>query len=757
MILKYFYIDNIKFNYTLEFDTLDPKNDWKLNAPLIEYFETLGITIPHYCYHKNLSIAGNCRMCLIELKKSPKPVVSCAMTAKSSLATNSEIYTNSPLVKKARENVMEFLLLNHPLDCPICDQGGECDLQDQSLFFGLTKKRFYSFKRVVLNKNIGPIVKTLMTRCIHCTRCVRFATEIAGVENLGIFGRGINSEIGTYVNKIFQSELSGNVIDICPVGALTSKPYPFIGRNWELKTLNSLDVSDGFGLDIQILLKNNKIIKVLPGYNSKDKINNWISDKTRFLFDGMFTPDRKLDKTIISGSNNGITLSYWEQMFKDLVHTIYFYDHLNRHCFKINQIFFVFDDTISLEVLSLLQTISKKFPFFKIRKTNKLAISKDFETDLQVSTATDFDSLNKTNVCLLIGTNPRYEGSYLNLKLKKRMSKGGFKVFTFNNLNNLTFPTISLGNNTKTLKNIVEGKHSICQSIKEAKRVLLVINSSVFERQDVKSITDLMNFLKLNTTIQTDFWNGYNMINNSLNSTGVNLLNHFETFNNNDLKSSNLIYFINTNLSKTKLRKLVDLKLLNYLTTPSIHKCLVEQNSKITPLINNKWRSNLQSYKHFYLPNNVFFETAGSYVNTEGIIKKTIKIVSSKKNTKDDWQLLRKFYAMVKHITFVSNPLCNKTIQFNCKNLLNFKNFTSFLYLNATNLSKLCLYLPNTTNQNFNIKAKNYSLKKSILNNTILKKNINDFYIDGFDLYSKFSFTMINCSNILRSEKTNFK
>jgi NADH dehydrogenase/NADH:ubiquinone oxidoreductase subunit G len=191
------------------------------------------------------------------------------MNAKSCLA-NGAIHTNSSLVKKARENVLEFLLLNHPLDCPICDQGGECDLQDQSLFFGLTKKRFYSFKRVVMNKNIGPIVKTVMTRCIHCTRCVRFATEIAGVENMGTFGRGLQSEIGTYVEKIFQSELSGNVIDLCPVGALTSKPYPFVNRNWELKSIVSIDFLDGFGTSIQLFIKDNRIIKILPAYN---KIN----------------------------------------------------------------------------------------------------------------------------------------------------------------------------------------------------------------------------------------------------------------------------------------------------------------------------------------------------------------------------------------------------------------------------------------------------------------------------------------------------
>merc|ERR1712029_687563 len=185
---------------------------------------TLGINVPHYCYHKNLSIAGNCRMCLVELKNAPKPIVSCAMNAKSCLV-NGTIYTNSSLVKKARENVLEFLLLNHPLDCPVCDQGGECDLQDQSFAFGTDTKRFYNFKRVVANKNLGPIVKTVMTRCIHCTRCVRFADEVAGVPSLGVFNRGISSEVGTYINKTFDSELSGNIIDICPVGWITSQLY----------------------------------------------------------------------------------------------------------------------------------------------------------------------------------------------------------------------------------------------------------------------------------------------------------------------------------------------------------------------------------------------------------------------------------------------------------------------------------------------------------------------------------------------------
>lgn len=211
----------MEFNYDFEFKF---NQNWKKTASLIEYCDNLGILIPHYCYHKNLSIAGNCRMCLIEIKNSPKPGVACSLNA-SSVLNSSKIYTNTPLVEKARENIMEFLLLNHPLDCPICDQGGECDLQDQSLVYGVTKKRFYDFKRVVSNKNLGPIVKTVMTRCIHCTRCIRFAKEIAGINTLGMLGRGSKNEIGTYVSKVFQSELSGNIIDLCPVSSFTIKKY----------------------------------------------------------------------------------------------------------------------------------------------------------------------------------------------------------------------------------------------------------------------------------------------------------------------------------------------------------------------------------------------------------------------------------------------------------------------------------------------------------------------------------------------------
>lgn len=751
-ILKYFYIDNIKFNYNLEFDTQSSKNNWKSTLPLIEYCETLGITIPHYCYHKDLSIAGNCRMCLVELKKSPKPIVSCAMNAKSSLAANTEIYTNSPLVKKARENIMEFLLLNHPLDCPICDQGGECDLQDQSLFFGITKKRFYSFKRVVTDKNLGPIVKTVMTRCIHCTRCVRFATEVAGVEDLGVFGRGMNSEIGTYVNKIFQSELSGNVVDICPVGALTSKPYPFVGRNWELKKINSIDPSDGFGLDIQVFLKNNKIVKILPGYNNQniDNHNQWISDKTRFLFDGMFSSNRNLNKFLLNNTQK-LDDNSWSNLFKKLITIIYLFDHLKRHIIKINPFIIVFNENISIEVMSILLILTKKYSFFKLRRANKTEIINDFETDFQINNATNPNILSNSDTCLLIGTNTRYESPYLNLKLKKRFAKGNFKVFSIGTNNNLTFPTISLGSNLNILKSIVEGNNTICTNFKSSKNLISILNTEMLNRQDYNGIINLFN--TLNKVYSKNKWNTFNLVNSSLNSTGINSLDYFKTISKKDLKKTSGLFFINNTLENSLIiSKLIELQLLNYSSFNNSNKLLIEQNNKNSFL---ELKNQLKIENYIYLPNNVFFENFGSYINTEGKLKQTIKLISSLQNTKDDWQILRKLISSLKDINFTSNSKYNNRILYNCNSLFNLKNFISFMYLNTSSLSKLSFYLK-SQNQTTKQIISNNNIKKSKIIKTQLKNWIEDFYLGGFDNYSKNSETLISCSINLRTNTTTF-
>src|SRR5690554_4111697 len=251
-------------------------------ASILEACKQVGLDIPRFCYHENLSVAGNCRMCLVEIEKSPKPVAACAMP----VANNMMVFTETPLVKKARENVLETLLLNHPLDCPICDQGGECDLQDQTKIFGSDYSRMYYKKRTVVDKYCGPLIKTIMTRCIHCTRCVRYATEVAGIDTLGTLKRGTDTEIGAYIDRIFQTEIAGNVIDLCPVGALTSKPYAFVARPWELRKFPTIDTLDCTGSNIIVELKESEVVRILPRYSANINFE-WITDKIRFSYDSL--------------------------------------------------------------------------------------------------------------------------------------------------------------------------------------------------------------------------------------------------------------------------------------------------------------------------------------------------------------------------------------------------------------------------------------------------------------------------------------
>ncbi len=752
--LKYFHINNVKFNYVLEFQSNHKNDYWKQNAPLIEYCETIGINIPHYCYHKSLSISGNCRMCLVELKNSPKPIVSCAMSAKSCL-NNSEIFTNSPLVKKARENVLEFLLLNHPLDCPICDQGGECDLQDHSLFFGIAKKRFYNFKRVVTDKNIGPIVKTVMTRCIHCTRCVRFASEVAGTEDLGMFGRGLDSEIGTYVTKTFQSELSGNIIDLCPVGALTSKPYPFVSRSWELKSVSSIDFSDGFATNIQVYLKNNQITKITPEYDSNSNSTSWISDKTRFAFNGMFSPERILKGFIVTGNNTVTMSNTWKILLDEIILTLYFQDHLNRHFFETKSLYVVFDSNISLEVLNLLMMFSKKYSFIKLRKSENNIKNTDLETSFLTGNYNKLtNQLNNSNLCLLIGLNSRYESSSLNIKLRKRYLTGDFKVFSIGSSTDLTFPVSSLGFNIKNMKALAEGTNFFCQELSTLKPTIIV-SSNIFQRKDSDSLVELLNQIKKNIRRTNPGWNNINIVNSSINDTGVKYLNNFKTLSENDLNSSNGLYFLNTSSQTANLLKIINIKLLKYVeSTNSLPKFCFEQNNGLMTSVLKTLKSQYKIYNYLNLPNNVFFESNGTYLNTEGVFKKTVKFISTNKQTKEDWQIVRKIFSCSKKINFSNNYKYNSLISFNNNNLNSFKSFTGFLYM-ATNT------IENNANARLTGSVSDYNLdlaesiqqKKLKIFSTKLKIWINDFYLGGKDLYSKQSSTMINCSKALRSEK----
>jgi len=692
--LKYFYINDIKFNYDLEFKNNSNTNFWKQNTPLIEYCETLGITIPHYCYHKGLSISGNCRMCLVELKNSPKPIVSCAMNAKSCLA-NGDIFTNSALVKKARENILEFLLLNHPLDCPICDQGGECDLQDQSLFFGLSKKRFYNFKRIVINKNIGPIVKTVMTRCIHCTRCVRFAAEIAGVENIGMFGRGLHSEIGTYVEKIFQSELSGNVIDLCPVGALTSKPYPFISRNWELKNLASIDFTDGLGEPTQLFIKNNQVIKILPSYDKTTYKTNWISDKTRFSFDGMFSPERITYSFLKTNTKLNAGLP-WKKLFEEIFYMLYFRKHLSKHLYKPSQVTICINKNINLEVLNLLYFLSHKYSFFKIRQFESQSANIDLEQNYLLNSSLRPLNILQSDTCLLIGINPRYEGSALNLALRARYLKGNFNIIQISSLANLTYATHNLSNNTKNLKSLIEGNNLFCQELVNTTNPILISNSEIFKRKDSFSITNSLKLLikYINTYSYSKTRQQLNILSSALNESGINNFNNFKSLQNLDFKNSQAIYFVNTSLNTYNLKKLLNLKLLNFFQTPeSTSKLLITQNSTLDTKKIELFKKNFYIANQVHLPNNVFFETSGTYLDSYGKVNKTTKVITPVNQTKSDWQIIRKLFSYCKKTVHISNVFKNNKLIYDINTPYYFRNYIGFQHYAVSTLSNLAFQL----------------------------------------------------------------
>ena len=696
-------------------------------------------------------------MCLIEIKNSPKPVVSCAMSAKACLNNNS-IFTQSPLVKKARENILEFLLLNHPLDCPICDQGGECDLQDQSFFFGITKKRFYSFKRFVSDKNIGPIVKTLMTRCIHCTRCVRFASEIAGVGNLGIFGRGLSSEIGTYVTKVFKSELSGNVVDLCPVGALTAKPYPFLGRSWELKSVNSIDFSDGFGTNIQVFLKNNKIVKILPNCDSQSIKESWISDKTRFSFDGMFSPERiSQGNFLINDKTSCSKLLQWKDIFKNIVNILYFKDHLNRHFYYTKKLTIVFNANISLEVLNLLVIISKKYNFINLRKIDSASIKNDLDTQFMLNSLADKNEFDKSNLCLLVNINSRFEGTTLNLKLRKRFLKGNFKVASIGSLSNLTFPVQYLGSNINSLKSIVEGTHFFCQELNSSINPIIICGSEIIKRKDSLELVKMIRKLQFLVSKELSVINSLSFLSSTVNEVGLNNLSQFRQFGYTDLSDSMGLYFINTSFLDSNLKKIIQLKTLQlFKNSNNSNNFILEHNNGLVSCLSKQFLTLFSNLNYFNFSNKNFFESSGTYINTTGNFKKNISFIPSIGNSKDDWTILRKFFSCTKSVNFLSNLKSNDKIFFNCENMSNFKNFINFRNYPVKTLTKSSFYFNTKVSAiNLDNEVNCYTSKIKIFK-TKLKFWLEDFYISGKDLYSAHSSTMVKCSKIYRFESSNF-
>src|SRR6185503_15845980 len=431
---------------------------------ILQACEMAGAEIPRFCYHERLSIAGNCRMCLVEVEGIPKPIASCAMGV-TDLPPNKDgaprkVLTASPLVKAAREGVMEFLLINHPLDCPICDQGGECDLQDQAMAFGFGGSRFIENKRAVEEKYIGPLIKTFMNRCIHCTRCVRFMTEVAGVEELGAIGRGEDMEITTYLDRGILSELSANVNDLCPVGALTHRPWSFIARPWELEKTESVDVMDALGSAIRVDTRGRAVLRVLPR-NNDDVNEEWISDKTRFACDGLKM--QRLDGPYVREGGK-LRPATWAQALKVVGEKL--------------------KGTPSSRIGAIAGDLSGAEEMFALKELlGRLGVkSLDCRQDgSKLNPALGragyvFNStiagIDQADAILLVGTNPRLEAAVLNARILKRWRQGGVKIGVIGEPAQLTYAYEYMGAGTQTLGELAEGKHSFAETLKGAKRPL---------------------------------------------------------------------------------------------------------------------------------------------------------------------------------------------------------------------------------------------------------------------------------------------
>ena len=446
------------------------------NLTVMQACEIAGEEIPRFCYHDKLSIAGNCRMCLVEIEKAPKLVSSCTMP----LMDGMSIITNSEKVKAGRKGVMEFLLINHPLDCPICDQGGECDLQDQAMYYGFDKSRYHENKRAVDNKNMGPLVNTIMTRCIHCTRCVRFATEVAGVPEIGMLGRGENAEITTYLEQSITSELSGNVIDLCPVGALTSKPYQFKARPWELKRTDSIDIFDAIGSNIRIDSRAQEILRVTPRAN--DLINEeWITDKVRFNYDGYY--QQRIDQPYIR-KNGKLEPVSWPDAIKSL-----------KQKLKQSKPLSVIGDQVDIETGYAVKKFMKNFGENNVecRTDNQAIIQNNIES---IRFNTPLTEIENADLIILGGTNPRIEAPIINHKIFKAYNNFA-EIFNIGENLDLNYPTHQIGNDLSNLNS-----EDLQKALKKSKNPLMIIGSGFLSNiQDVKTLKALFEFSYKNKII----------------------------------------------------------------------------------------------------------------------------------------------------------------------------------------------------------------------------------------------------------------
>ena len=582
---------------------------------VLQACEKAGVEIPRFCYHEKLSIAGNCRMCLVEMEKSPKPIASCAMPASEGM----NIKTNTEMVEKARKGVMEFLLANHPLDCPVCDQGGECDLQDQSMFYGVDKSRYKENKREVPEKNMGPLIKTQMTRCIHCTRCVRFATEIAGVNELGAIGRGEDMQITTYLEQSMQSELSANVVDLCPVGALTSKPYVFEARPWELKKTETIDVMDAIGSNIRVDTYGWEVKRVLPRIN-EDINEEWISDKTRYACDGLL--NQRLDKPYIK-YNGKFEKSSWKEVF-DIIESKFKDTDKKKICG-------ISGDLVNMETLH----IFKEF-FNKTLGSDNIE-SRSGHTYLNADKRENYlfnssiNGIEEADFIMLIGSNPRYEATILNARIRKAYLLNKTKIISLNDVGDLTYPYEALDGSTENIKSIVEDNHNISKLIVNAKKPLIILGQSAFKSDSAKFIFESFKSFLIKKNKINNEWNSLNIISENASTVGSLDLEIYKTKDGSneilkDLENNKfeIVYLLGQDSLKFKKKD-------EFIIYQGSHG---DKGAEMADII---------------LPGAAYTEQDGYYTNLEGKLQKAYKASYPPEEAKEDWQIINEIAERMNH------------------------------------------------------------------------------------------------------------
>ncbi|KAI2473325.1 NADH-ubiquinone oxidoreductase 78 kDa subunit mitochondrial precursor [Annulohypoxylon bovei var. microspora] len=676
--------------------TIDGKKvSIEAGSALIQACEKAGSTVPRYCYHEKLMIAGNCRMCLVEVERAPKPVASCAWPVQPGMV----VKTNSPLTHKAREGVMEFLLANHPLDCPICDQGGECDLQDQSMRYGADRGRFHEIggKRAVEDKNIGPLIKTSMNRCIHCTRCIRFANDIAGAPEMGSFGRGNDIQIGTYLEQNLDSEMSGNVIDLCPVGALTSKPYAFRARPWELKKTESIDVLDGLGSAIRVDSRGLEVMRVIPRLN--DDVNEeWINDKTRFACDGLKT--QRLTMPLVRREGK-FEPAPWEQALTEIAAA---YQQLAP---AANEFKAIAGELTEVESLVAMKDLANKLgsdnlaidtPLGGQPLAHGIDVRANYLFNSKILAVEDVDAL------LLVGTNPRHEAAGLNARIRKQWLRSDLEIGLVGESFESTFEFEHLGSDLAALKKALAGPFG--KILQSAKKPMIVVGSGVTDHPDAKAFYELIgSFVEKNAAnFLTEEHNGFNILQRAASRAGA-----FE------------VGFTTPSPEVAQTKP----KFIWLLGADEFADADIPKDAFVVYQGHHGDRG--AQIADIVLPGAAYTEKAGTYVNTEGRAQMTRAATSLPGVARTDWKIIRAISE------FLGAPLPYDDVAQLRERMVEISPaLASYDIIEPTSMKQL---------SKVQLVDQNKSAKPT---NEPLKKVIDDFYFT--DVISRSSPTMARCS-----------